>query len=92
MNFAYGYSGLSNTVRLTDPPHPPLLTLPLSLSQEEPEAWLNLNFVYGYSGLSNTAPNVFFTSAGDVAYYTAGVGIVYNKASHTQKFFLGHDK
>lgn len=60
-------------------------------SQEEPEAWLKLQFVYGYSGLDNTAPNIFFTAEGTVAYYTAGVGIVFDKKEHKQTFFLKHD-
>eukprot|EP00736_Rhodelphis_marinus_P002340 Rmarinus@m.17215 len=52
---------------------------------------LGLEFVYGYGGLTNTAPNVFYTHDGDVVYYTAAVGIVYNKGAHRQRFFMGHD-
>lgn len=36
------------------------------------------------------SPNLFYTASGDMVYYTAAVGIVYNKTTHTQKFFLGH--
>ena len=43
------------------------------------------------AGLGNTAPNLFYTSAGDVVYYTAGVGIVYNDETNVQRFFLRHD-
>eukprot|EP01047_Picozoa_sp_COSAG01_P010537 COSAG01_NODE_448_length_16920_cov_3570.438143_3_plen_195_part_00 len=46
--------------------------------------------MYGYSGLQNTAPNLFYTKRGDVVYYTAAVGIVYNDEENVQKFFLRH--
>ena len=55
------------------------------------EAYLKLEHVFGYSGLNNTAPNLFYTSEGDVVYYTAAVGIVYNDETNQQKFFLRHD-
>lgn len=42
------------------------------------------------SGHNNVSPNLFYTANGDMVYYAAAVGIVYNKATHSQKFFLGH--
>lgn len=43
-------------------------------------------------GVNNAGKNLFFTGAGSVAYFTAGVGIVYQMApSHMQHFFLGHN-
>jgi hypothetical protein len=60
-------------------------------SAQKPEAYLKLEHVFGYSGLNNTAPNLFYTSEGDVVYYTAAVGIVYNDETNHQKFFLRHD-
>ena len=57
----------------------------------KPDAYLKLEHVYGYSGLKNTAPNLFYTKRGAVVYYTAAVGIVYEKETNTQKFFLRHD-
>eukprot|EP01051_Picozoa_sp_SAG22_P022434 SAG22_NODE_5370_length_1026_cov_2.165049_1_plen_104_part_00 len=54
-------------------------------SASKPEAYLKLEHVFGYSGLGNTAPNLFYTAAGDVVYYTAGVGIVYNDETNAQK-------
>ena len=60
-------------------------------SAAKPDAYLKLEHVYGYSGLKNTAPNLFYTKRGAVVYYTAAVGIVYEKESNTQKFFLRHD-
>lgn len=38
-----------------------------------------------------TSPNVHYTCTGEVAYHVAGLCVVYNKASHTQRFFRGHD-
>ena len=34
--------------------------------------------------------NVFYTQTGDVVYHVAAVGIVYNKAKHSQKFYTEH--
>lgn len=42
------------------------------------------------SGHNNVSPNLFYTAAGNMVYYSAAVGIVYNKETHSQKFFLGH--
>eukprot|EP00873_Tetraselmis_striata_P042208 jgi/Tetstr1/462472/TSEL_007468.t1 len=56
-----------------------------------PDIELELDFVYGYSGLQNTAPNLFYLSPDEVIYYTAGVGVKYNKTSNTQCFFRHHD-
>ena len=61
------------------------------VSASKPDAYLKLEHVYGYSGLKNTAPNLFYTKRGAVVYYTAAVGIVYEKETNTQKFFLRHD-
>ena len=61
----------------------------------EPDAALELEFVYGYDGVTNNAPNLFFTggdSVGQVAYYTAAVGVVYDRRKDTQRHFLGHTK
>ena len=60
-------------------------------SAQLPDIRLKLEFVYGYDGMQATAPNIFYTVTGEAAYFAAAVGIVYNKASHTQRFFLGHD-
>ena len=34
--------------------------------------------------------NLFYTASGEVVYSSAGVGIVYNRKTHTQRFFLDH--
>ena len=63
----------------------------IARSQQPPDVRLRLEFVHGYEGKSNTCPNVFYTKAGEVMYYVAGVVVVYNKEKHTQRFFTGHD-
>jgi len=60
-------------------------------SGEKPGPGLKLEFVYGYAGLRNNASNLFYTKDGRVVYYTAGVGIVYDRSTHSQQFFKGHD-
>eukprot|EP00899_Mesostigma_viride_P010144 jgi/Mesvir1/19130/Mv12869-RA.1 len=59
-------------------------------SAEMPKGQLKLEFVYGYSGFT-TSPNLFYTASNEIVYFTAGVGIVYNKEQHTQRFFLSHN-
>ncbi|KAJ9506292.1 hypothetical protein QJQ45_013870, partial [Haematococcus lacustris] len=60
-------------------------------SSDLPSARLVLDFVYGYQGKENTSQNLFYTSEGKLVYYTAGVGVVYQRPPvHHQHFFLGH--
>ena len=43
------------------------------------------------SGKDNCAQNLFYTSENKVVYFTAGVGVVYQRPPvHHQYFFLGH--
>ena len=35
--------------------------------------------------------NLFYAQSGEIIYHVAAVGIVYNKESHSQRFYLGHD-
>jgi len=60
-------------------------------SSSAPDGELDLEYVYGYSGIKNTSNNLWYNSEGRAVYYTAGVGIVYDKASNTQRYFQGHD-
>ena len=60
-------------------------------SSVKPEAYLKLEHVFGYSSPKNRAPNLFYSKEGDVVYYTAAVGIVYDDDNNRQKFFLRHD-
>ena len=47
-------------------------------SSQPPTLSMTLEHVFGYSGLNNVSPNLFYTNRGDIVYYTAAVGIVYN--------------
>ena len=62
-----------------------------------PNVRLFLEFVYGYDGVTATSKNLFYTGSGEVAYFTAGVGVVLSRgergrpATQSQRFFLGHN-
>lgn len=60
-------------------------------SASKPDVWLQLEHVFGYNGPKNIQPNVFYTAAGHVLYYTSAVGIIYNPVQNQQKFYLGHE-
>eukprot|EP00794_Sanderia_malayensis_P020047 gene20047-22014_t len=55
-----------------------------------PSKGVELQFVNGYRGY-DCRNNLFYIQSGDIVYHIAAVGIVYNKQTHTQKFYLGHD-
>jgi hypothetical protein len=50
---------------------------------DDVHARLDLAFVYGYRG-DRVRSNLFYTASGKLVYHTAAVGIVYDKAAHTQ--------
>ena len=60
-------------------------------SAKPPKEGLSLEWVYGYGGLSNTANNLFYNEDDHAVYYTAAVGIVFDRHVHKQYFFHGHD-
>eukprot|EP00201_Polytomella_parva_P008190 CAMPEP_0175056820 /NCGR_PEP_ID=MMETSP0052_2-20121109/10898_1 /TAXON_ID=51329 ORGANISM="Polytomella parva, Strain SAG 63-3" /NCGR_SAMPLE_ID=MMETSP0052_2 /ASSEMBLY_ACC=CAM_ASM_000194 /LENGTH=683 /DNA_ID=CAMNT_0016321919 /DNA_START=241 /DNA_END=2291 /DNA_ORIENTATION=+ len=66
-------------------------SLALRSSKPPSDVALKLEFVHGYNGHQTTSQNVFYNDRGEIVYFAAAVGIVYDKASHTQRFFLGHD-
>ena len=35
--------------------------------------------------------NIFYMQSGEIVYHIAAVGVVYNKQTHSQRFYLGHD-
>jgi hypothetical protein len=55
-----------------------------------PNSQLRLEWVYGYRG-HQVRLNLHYTLNGEIVYFVAGVGIVYNLKEHKQRFFLGHD-
>ena len=54
-----------------------------------PECQLRLEWVYGYRG-HQCRNNLHYTASGEVVYFVAGVGVVYNTAEGRQRFYLGH--
>ena len=54
-----------------------------------PAIKLDLEFIHGYRA-KDCRNNLKYLKDGRVIYHAAGVGIVYNKASHTQQFFNKH--
>lgn len=48
-----------------------------------------MEWVHGYRG-SNTRNNLRYLKDGSLAYFAAGLGVVYNPDTHTQKFFDLH--
>ena len=54
-----------------------------------PDSQLRLDWVYGYRG-HQCRNNLYYTASGEVVYFVAGVGVVYNVAEKRQRFFLGH--
>jgi microtubule-associated protein-like 6 len=54
-----------------------------------PQYTLELEFVHGYRGF-DSRDNVYYTASGEVLYSAAGVGIVYNRRAHVQRFFMEH--
>ena len=62
----------------------------MASSKAAPDSQLELEWVYGYRG-HQCRNNLFYTSAGAIVYFVAGVGIVYDPTSNKQSFFMGHN-
>ena len=54
-----------------------------------PDGHLQLEWVHGYRG-HQCRNNLYYTAAGEVVYFVAGVGVVYNTVEKKQRFYLGH--
>ncbi|XP_038072339.1 echinoderm microtubule-associated protein-like 6 [Patiria miniata] len=57
--------------------------------QKAPSQGIRMEFVHGYRGY-DCRNNLFYTQAGEVVYHVAATGIVYNRDTHTQRFYLEH--
>ena len=55
-----------------------------------PDAQLELEYVYGYR-CHDARNNLFYGADGSIVYHAAGVGIVMNKETNTQRFFKDHN-
>ncbi|XP_013391678.1 echinoderm microtubule-associated protein-like 6 [Lingula anatina] len=62
----------------------------MELDKTAPKSHLRLDWVYGYRG-HQCRSNLQYTATREVAYFVAGVGIVYNVRDHKQRFYFGHD-
>ena len=56
---------------------------------EAPDATLELEYVHGYR-CHDSRNNLRYTANGNLAYITAGVGVVMDPRTNTQKHFLDH--
>lgn len=66
------------------------------LSKETPDKYLKIEHIFGYS--VQKSPNLYYNKNGDVVYFAAGAGVVYDddgggdaSLANRQKFFLRHD-
>eukprot|EP00795_Rhopilema_esculentum_P003114 gene3114-1413_t len=57
---------------------------------KSPSKGVQLSFVHGYRGY-DCRNNIFYMQSGEIVYHIAAVGVVYNKQTHSQRFYLGHD-
>eukprot|EP01135_Chromosphaera_perkinsii_P001223 Nk52_evm22s162 gene=Nk52_evmTU22s162 len=55
-----------------------------------PASQLRLEWVYGYRG-HQCRNNVVCNKNGDLVYFVASVGVVFNASKRTQRFYQGHD-
>ena len=56
---------------------------------QPPKADLELEYVHGYRS-RDTKSNLRYMKGGDICYHAAGVGIVMDLTTNTQRFFIGH--
>ena len=59
-------------------------------SCKPPDADMELTWVHGYAR-DCLANNLFYAADGTIVYFTAALGVVYDKEAHSQRFFTGHD-
>jgi len=55
-----------------------------------PDSTLTLEYVFGYR-CHDSRSNLRYNSDGKVVYHTAGVGIVLDPATNTQKHYMSHN-
>ena len=63
---------------------------PSKSESDPPKSQLSLEFVHGYR-CHDVRNNLKYAPNGDIVYHTAGVGIVFESKSRTQKFFMDHN-
>ncbi|XP_063679108.1 titin-like isoform X5 [Bolinopsis microptera] len=60
------------------------------ISSEKPDETLKINWVYGYRG-RDSQDNIYSLPSNELLYYQAAVGVIYNPATKTQRFYQGHN-
>eukprot|EP00054_Salpingoeca_dolichothecata_P027405 m.201004 g.201004 ORF g.201004 m.201004 type:complete len:1228 (-) comp25954_c0_seq3:39-3722(-) len=70
--------------------YPPLGFKPSDGDNQKPAEELELEFVQGYQG-NRGRNNLQVLPSGELVYFMACVGIVYNPETNTQRFYRGHD-
>ncbi|XP_072031189.1 echinoderm microtubule-associated protein-like 6 isoform X3 [Amphiura filiformis] len=56
---------------------------------QAPSEGIRLEFIHGYRGY-DCRNNLFYTQSGEVVYHVAAVGVLYNRETHSQRFYLEH--
>ena len=59
------------------------------LSVDVPDASLVLEWVHGFSA-QQARNNLRYTQDGTIVYFAAALGVVYDRKTHTQRFYHGH--
>ena len=57
----------------------------------KPSRRLHLDWVYGYRGRDSRS-NLYVLPSGELLYYVAGVAVLYNKSTETQRHYTGHNE
>jgi len=65
-------------------------TNPPAYNPKRPAINMELEWVYGYRA-QDARNNLRYNDAGEIVYTAAGVGVIYDKVRHHQKFYIGHD-
>lgn len=63
---------------------------PSRIDEEAPDASLDLDYVFGYR-CHDARNNLRYNCEGKLVYHCAGVGVVMDKKTNTQKFFMNHN-
>jgi len=70
--------------------YPPTDFSMANVTSDKPSEQLSINWVYGYRG-RDSQDNIFTLPSGELLYYQAAVGVIYNPATKSQRFYQGHN-
>ena len=63
----------------------------IMVDKRAPNCQLRLEWVFGYRAHQCRSNLLYTATADEFVYHVAGVGVVYNRREHAQRFYLGHD-